>query len=98
MEVPHGSHYTMFSVLRNLESHACYEDFIMAFSWLFTVTFFINCFPFYCFLIYIDILSSSSGRFSIFEGPDWADSLLLEVTAERGLWYGLEGHGQNCRS
>ena len=36
MEMPHGNHVTLFSsFLRNLESHACYEDFVMVFSWLF---------------------------------------------------------------
>ena len=39
----HGSHYTLFSgFLRNLESHACYEDFVIIFSLLFKVNFLIN--------------------------------------------------------
>ena len=38
MEARHRSHYTMFSgFLRNLESHACYEDFVMV-----SFTFLIN--------------------------------------------------------
>ena len=37
----------------------------------------------------IDFLFSCSGRSSIFEGPEREDLLLLEVTAETGLWYGL---------
>ena len=36
----------------------------------------------------IDLLSSCLGRSSIFEGLKQED-LLLEVTAEMGLWYGL---------
>ena len=38
----------------------------------------------------IDLLSSCSGRSSIFEGPEREDLLHLEVTAETGLWYGLQ--------
>ena len=37
----------------------------------------------------IDLLSSCSGRSSIFKGPKREDLLLLEVIAETGLWYGL---------
>ena len=36
----------------------------------------------------VDLLSPCSGRSSIFEGPERED-LLLEVTAETGLWYRL---------
>ena len=48
-EAPTKSLHCIFQ-LRNLESHTglCYEDFVMIFSLLFTVNFFIN----YCFIFY----------------------------------------------
>ena len=43
MGAPHGSHYTLFyGFLRNIEFHACYEDFVIIFSLLFKVNFLIN--------------------------------------------------------
>ena len=69
--------------------HACYEDSVMIFSLLFIVNFLIS--QLLCFLLIfdLDLLSSCSGRSSIFESPEREDLLVLEVTAETGLWYRL---------
>ena len=69
--------------------HACYEDSVMIFSLLFIVNFLIS--QLLCLLLIfdLDLLSSCSGRSSIFESPEREDLLVLEITAETGLWYRL---------
>ena len=63
---------------------ACCEDFVMIFSLLF-----INLLLHFLLIFDIDLLSSCLGRSSIFESPDGEDLLLLEESAEMGLWYKL---------
>ena len=63
---------------------ACCEDFVMIFSLLV-----INLLLHFLLIFDIDLLSSSLGRSSIFESPDREDLLLLEESAEMGLWYKL---------
>ena len=63
---------------------ACCEDFVMIFSLLF-----INLLLHFLLIFDIDLLPSSLGRSSIFESPDGEDLLLLEESAEMGLWYKL---------
>ena len=70
--------------------HACCEYFVMIFSLLFIDNFFISLLL--CFLLIFDIdllIQIGSERFSIFESPEGEDLLLLEETAETGLWYRL---------
>ena len=103
-----GSHYTMFSgFLRNLESHACllwrFCDGFSYFPHKLTASLFIA-FWYRSFIFLFE-------KIFHFQRSRTGKLLLLEVTAETGLWYGLiKGlvwynqrkarkpiKGQNCR-